>query len=306
MRVRVLGSGAGGGFPQWNCNCDHCRGLRAGTLNAKARAQSALAISADNRRWYLVNAGPDIRQQIVAFDGLSPQDVPRHTPIQAVLLTNAEVDHIAGLLTLRESQPLYLYSTQQVRGWIMETNSVFQTVCGPPRCTWKTVALSGQQDLIGVDEQPSGIRYEAFSVPGRAPAYLLGKVDDWSEASIGYKFTDAQTGRSLVYLPGVRQVDDSVKNWLSGCDVFFIDGTCWTDDEMIGVGLAQKTSFSMGHVPITGPEGSLERLADLSSVRKVYTHLNNTNPLVIEDAPERRQAEEAGWEIAFDGMDFQV
>jgi len=306
VRVRVLGSGAGGGFPQWNCNCDHCHGLRAGTLNARPRAQSAIAISADNNRWYLINAGPDIRQQIGMFDGLAPRDVPRHTPIQAVLLTNAEVDHIAGLLTLRESQPLYLYSTQQVHGWIMETNSIFQTVCGPPRCTWKTVGLSGQHDLIGVDEKPSGIRYETFTVPGRAPAYLLGKVDDWSEASIGYKFIDTQSGRSLVYLPGVRQVDDTVKARLSNCDVFFLDGTCWTDEEMIVVGLAQKTSFSMGHVPISGPEGSLEKLADLRDVRKIYTHLNNTNPLVIEDSPQRRAAEEADWEVAFDGMDFEV
>lgn len=306
MRVRVLGSGAGGGFPQWNCNCPQCRGLRAGTLKATARTQSAIAVSADDRRWYLVNAGPDVRQQIASFEALSPQAGPRHTPIQAVLLTNAEVDHIAGLLTLRESQPLYLYSTDQVREWIMDTNSVFRAVCGPPRCTWKTVSLADEADLVGVDAQPSGIRYQAFCVPGRAPAYLLGKVDDWSQASIGYKFVDARNGRSLVYLPGVREVDDTVRDRLRDCHVFFIDGTCWSDNEMISVGLAQKTSFSMGHVPISGSQGSLARLADLRSVRKIYTHLNNTNPLLVEDSDERRNVEDAGWEVAFDGMDFQV
>lgn len=310
MRVRVLGSGAGGGFPQWNCNCPQCRGLRAGTLHAAARTQSAIAVSADDRRWYLVNAGPDVRQQIAGFDALSPQSSPRHSPIHAVLLTNAEVDHIAGLLTLRESQPLTLYATEQVRGWIMDGNSVFRAVCGPPRCAWKSVHLGSDpndlHDLIGVDDLPSGIRYQAFCVPGRAPAYLVGKVDDWSQASIGYRFTEADSGRSLVYLPGVREVDDEVKDRLRGCDVFFIDGTCWTDDEMIGVGLAQKTSFSMGHVPISGPNGSLARLADLAGVRKIYTHLNNTNPLLVEDSAERRAAQAAGWEIAFDGMDFRV
>ena len=134
----------------------------------------------------------------------------------------------------------------------------------------------------------------------------MGKVDDWSQASIGYRFTDVDSGRSLVYLPGVREVDDEVKDRLRGCDAFFIDGTCWTDDEMIGVGLAQKTSFSMGHVPVSGSNGSLARLADLTGMRKIYTHLNNTNPLLVEDSVERRAAQAAGWEIAFDGMDFRV
>ena len=306
MRVHVLGSGAGGGFPQWNCNCANCRNLRAGTLNAHARTQSSIVISADQERWYLINAGPDIRQQIQAFSALEPKSSPRHTPISAVLLTNAEIDHVAGLLSIRESQPLTLYATQQVEGWIMDTNAMFRTVCGPPRCTWHTVQYGGQHDLIGVDGQPSGLRYEAFTVPGRAPAYLLGQVSDWSEASIGYKIIDTRSGRSLVYLPGIKELDDTVMPQLQSCDAFFLDGTCWTDDEMISVGLAQKTSLSMGHIPMTGPDGSLEQLASLPNVRKIYTHLNNTNPVLIEDSDERRAVEDAGWEVAFDGMDFEV
>lgn len=306
MRVHVLGSGAGGGFPQWNCNCANCRNFRAGTVNAQARTQSSIAVSADNERWYLINAGPDIRHQIQTFPALAPKSSPRHTPISAVLLTNAEIDHVAGLLSLRESQPLSLYATQQVQGWILETNAMFRTVCGPPRCTWHTVRYGGSHNLIGVDGKPSGLRYEAFTVPGRAPAYLLGRVSNWSEASIGYKFIEQRSGRSLVYLPGIKELDETVMPQLQSCDAFFLDGTCWTDDEMISVGLAQKTSVSMGHIPMTGPNGSLEQLASLHPVRKIYTHLNNTNPVLIEDSAERRAVEAAGWEVAFDGMDFEV
>lgn len=307
MRVRVLGSGAGGGFPQWNCNCANCRGLRSGSLCATARTQSAIAFSAEGVRWYLINASPDIRQQINAFDGLSPRTIPRDTPIQAILLTNAELDHIAGLLSLRESQPLCFYSTQQVRDWVLESNVVFRAIClSPPQRTWKIVSTSGQHELIGVDGKDSGLRYEAFAVPAKPPAYLMDVVSQWSEGTIGYKITDARSGRSFAYVPAIKQIDARVAAILGGCDCFFFDGTCWSDDELVVQGLAQKTALSMGHVPISGPDGSLTKLASLRNVRKIYTHLNNTNPLLIEDSSERRAVEEAGWEVACDGMDFAV
>src|SRR2546422_4427637 len=208
MRVRVLGSGAGGGFPQWNCNCDNCRGFRSGSLRATARTQSSIALSADGTRWYLINASPDIRQQINAFDGLFPDRTPRGTPIQALLLTNADIDHIAGLLSLRESQPLCLYSTQQVQKWVLESNAVFRVLClSPTQCTWKTVSTSGQHELIGVDGKDSGLRYQAFAVPSKPPAYLVGLVSQWNEETVGYKITDAYSGRSLAYVPGIKQLD---------------------------------------------------------------------------------------------------
>jgi len=307
MRVRVLGSGAGGGFPQWNCNCDNCRGFRSGSLRAKARTQSSIALSADGARWYLINASPDIRQQINAFDGLFPDRTPRGTPIQAILLTNADIDHIAGLLSLRESQPLCLYSTQQVQKWVLESNAVFRALClSPTQCTWKTVSTSGQHELIGVDGKDSGLRYEAFAVPSKPPAYLMGLVSQWSEETVGYKITDGYSGRSLAYVPGIKQIDVGVAAVLGTCDCFFFDGTCWSDDELVAQGIAQKTALSMGHLPISGPDGSLAQLAGLRSVRRIYLHINNTNPLLIEDSPERRAVEEAGWEVAFDGMDFEV
>jgi len=307
VRARVLGSGAGGGFPQWNCNCANCRGLRSGMLRATARTQSSIALSADGVRWYLINASPDIRQQINAFACLSPRAIPRDTPIQAILLTNAEIDHIAGLLSLRESQPLCLYSTQQVWDWVLESNAVFRAIClSPTQCAWKTVSTSGQHELIGVDGKDSGLRYEAFAVPSKPPAYLMDVVSQWSEGTIGYKITDVRSGRSLAYVPAIKQIDANVAAVLGSCDCFFFDGTCWSNDELAVQGIAQKTALSMGHVPISGPDGSLAKLAGLRNARKIYIHLNNTNPLLVEDSSERRAVEEAGWEVAFDEMDFEV
>lgn len=307
MQVRVLGSAAGGGFPQWNCSCTNCNGFRAGILRATARTQSSIALSADGERWYLINASPDIRQQINTSPWLSPRTGPRDTPIHAILLTNAEIDHIAGLLSLRESQPLCLYSTRQVRDWVLESNMVFQGLFRPPtKNLWKIVDTTGPHDLIGIDGQESGLRYEVFLVPGKPPAYLTGLVAESPEATIGYIIHAVRSGRSLVYLPAIKHLDSSVKRRLEQCDCFFLDGTCWSDDELVRKGLSQKTSLSMGHVPISGPGGSLDQLADLRRARKIYTHLNNTNPLLIEDAPERRVVEEAGWEIAFDGMTIEL
>ncbi|MBI3248996.1 MAG: pyrroloquinoline quinone biosynthesis protein PqqB [Deltaproteobacteria bacterium] len=307
MRVRVLGSGAGGGFPQWNCNCPNCKGFRAGTLRAKARSQSSVALSADGQRWYLLNASPDIRQQISAAPCLAPRSEPRDTPIQAILLTNGEIDHITGLLSLRESQPLCIYSTSQVQQWVRETNAVFRGLFrAPTQSLWKIVKPAERQEIIGIDGKGSGLFYEAFLVPGKPPAYLTGIVTEWDEATIAYKITDAVSGRSLVYLPAIKHIDSAVMTMLASCDCFFFDGTCWSDDELVVVGLSQKTSLSMGHVPMSGPEGSLAQLADLPHTRKIYTHMNNTNPLLIEDSPEQRIVGEAGWDIAFDGMEFDV
>jgi pyrroloquinoline quinone biosynthesis protein B len=307
VRVRVLGSGAGGGFPQWNCNCPNCKNFRAGTLRATARTQSSLALSADGNRWYLLNASPDIRQQINASPCLSPRTEPRDTPIQAILLTNAEIDHIAGLLSVRESQPLCLYSTSQVQQWVLETNTVFRGLFREPsQSLWKIVKPAEQQEIIGIDGKSSGLLYEAFLVPGKPPAYLTGLVTEWDEATIAYKITDAASRRSLVYLPAIKHIDDAVMTMLANCDCFFFDGTCWSDDELVVVGLSRKTSLSMGHVPISGPEGSLVQLAGLRRARKIYTHMNNTNPLLIEGSPEQRSVAKAGWEVAFDGMEFDV
>lgn len=307
MRVRVLGSAAGGGFPQWNCNCVNCHGFRSGTVRAQARTQSSLALSADGQRWYLLNASPDIRQQINTSPCLSPRAVPRDTPIQAVLLTNGEIDHITGLLSLRESQPLCIYSTAQVQQWVLETNSVFRGLLrAPTSSVWKIVRSAERQEIVGIDGKNSGLCYEAFLVPGKPPAYLTGLVAESAEATIAYKIIDAVSQRSLVYLPAIKHIDSGVMAMLESCDCFFFDGTCWSDDELVLLGLSQKTSLSMGHVPISGLTGSMVQLARLQRARKIYTHMNNTNPLLLEESPERQIVAEAGWNVAFDGMEFDV
>jgi pyrroloquinoline quinone biosynthesis protein B len=307
VRVRVLGSGAGGGFPQWNCNCVNCKEFRSGTLRAQARTQSSVALSADRSRWYLLNASPDIRQQINASSSLSPRSAPRDTPIQAILLTNGEIDHIAGLLSLRESQPLCVYSTAQVRQWVLETNAVFRGLFRAPTSSrWKIVRPAERQEIIGIDGKTSGLWFEAFLVPGKPPAYLAGLAAESAEATIAYKIIDTVSQRSLAYLPAIKHIDSGVMTMLESCDCFFFDGTCWADDELVLLGLSQKTSLSMGHVPISGPSGSLAQLAPLQRARKIYTHINNTNPLLLEDAPERQMIAEAGWDVAFDGMEFDV
>jgi pyrroloquinoline quinone biosynthesis protein B len=256
----------------------------------------------------LINASPDIRQQIDSFAGLHPSGTPpRSTPIQAILLTNAEIDHIAGLLSLRESQPLCLYSTGQVRDWVLNANTVFRAICrSPSQCTWKTVSTPGQHEIIGVDEKDSGLRYEVFPVPGKPPAYLMDLVSEAKEETVGYKITDTKSGRSFAYIPAIKQTEAGIAAMLGGCDCFFFDGTFWSDDELIHQGMGQRTALAMGHIPISGPEGSLAKLANLRNARRIYIHINNTNPILLEDSSERRAVEEAGWEVAFDGMDFEV
>ena len=307
MRVRVLGSGAGGGFPQWNCNCDNCRGLRSGSRRASPRTQSSIAISADGVRWYLINASPDIRQQIESFAGLHPNGAPRGTPVQAILLTNADIDHIVGLLSLREFQPLCLYSTKQVQDWVLESNAVFRAIrLFPSQCTWKSVITSGRHEIVGVDEKDSGLRYEAFPVPSKPPAYLMDLVSDWSEETIGYKITDSGSGHSIAYVPGTKELDRDLTEKLRGSDCVFLDGTFWSDDELIKLGITRKTALEIGHIPISGPDGSLAKLAELRDVRRIYIHINNTNPILIDDAQERLAVEKAGWEVAFDGMELEL
>jgi pyrroloquinoline quinone biosynthesis protein B len=307
MRVRVLGSGAGGGFPQWNCACRNCREVRSGSKRARPRTQASIALSTDSRRWYLLNASPDIRQQIEAFPSLHPNRIPRGTPIQAILLTNADIDHIAGLLSLREFQPLCVYSTKPVQDWVLESNAIFRAIrLFPAQLTWTSVLTSGQHPIIGVDGTDSGLRYEAFPVSGKPPAYLVDLVSDWREQTIGYRITDAATGSSLAYVPGVKTLDSELLARLSGCDCLFLDGTFWSNDELIDLGIAHKTAIEIGHVPISGPDGSLATLAGLDRVKRIFIHINNTNPILIEDSPERRAVEAAGWTVAFDGLEIEV
>jgi pyrroloquinoline quinone biosynthesis protein B len=297
MWVRVLGSAAGGGFPQWNCGCPGCRAVRDGSRPCRARTQSSVAVSADYRRWFLFNASPDIHAQIAAFPALHPRE-GRATPLEAVLLTDAELDHTLGLLLLREGRGLELHATAATHETLCTGTSVLRTLAAYCPVKWQEVVPGANVALGG------GLSYRAFDAPtdkrGRfGPGGGAGRV-------VGYRLTDEHDGRVLVYLPGVQELTDAVREQLAGCACLLIDGTCWRDDELIALGLAGKTAREMGHLPVGGPGGSLERLAPLPIPRKIYIHINNTNPILLEDTPERRLVEERGMEVATDGLEVRI
>ncbi len=299
MRVHILGSAAGGGFPQWNCNCVNCRGLRTGSIRAKARTQCSVAVSADGSRWALLNASPDLRTQFFSFPELQPKGNVRESPIEAVLLSDAELDHITGLLSLRESQPIRLYCTPQVFDWVFASNPIFSALIRSERFTVMQVEDRKVEALGG------GLGFEAISVTGKVPTYVTNPPTNCTGAVVAYKLIDSRAGSSLLYVPAIKEVHEAALAAAADCDCLMFDGSFWTDDEMELRGTGARTALSMGHIPISGPHGSLARLSDLR-IRKIYTHINNTNPILDENSPERREVESAGWEIAEDGMDFTV
>ena len=300
MIIKVLGSAAGGGFPQWNCNCPNCRDVRLGSDGLRPRTQSSLVVSADGANWVLLNASPDLRQQILATPELAPrQGELRSSPISAVVLTNGDVDHIAGLICLREGHGFQLFGTDRVLS-ALATNSVF-AVLNPEQVRRTTLTL-GRPFLVG---GPGGLEIEAFAVPGKIALYLedaaagpgFGSLEG---DTIGLSISD---GRSRVlYIPGCARIDAALATWLSGASTVFFDGTVYHDDEMIRLGLSQKTGARMGHMSMAGPEGSLAAFANFGIGRKIFVHMNNSNPALRETSPEHAAVRAAGWEIAFDGM----
>ncbi|HEX5493337.1 MAG TPA: pyrroloquinoline quinone biosynthesis protein PqqB [Mycobacteriales bacterium] len=299
--VRVLGSAAGGGFPQWNCVCPPCRAVRAGSRPARARTQSSIAVSPDYRQWFLFNASPDLRFQIESFPALHPTSGPhdgRVVPIRAVLLTDAELDHTLGLLLLREGRGLQLHATEAVHDTLHDGNSLLQTLNAYCPVEWHPVAPGADVPL------GDGLSYRAFDVPTTKRARF--GPDSGKGRVVGYRVTDGRSGRALVYLPGVQELTPAVADHLDDCACLLIDGTCWRDDELIRLGLAGKTARQMGHLPIDGPNGSLEALSGLAVERRIYTHVNNTNPILLEDSPQRRVVERHGVEVAVDGLELQI
>ncbi|WP_329374521.1 pyrroloquinoline quinone biosynthesis protein PqqB [Streptomyces sp. NBC_01483] len=295
MLLRVLGSAAGGGSPQWNCGCPVCTAVRSRA--GLARTQSSVAVSADRRRWFLINASPDIRTQFEAFPGLHPHD-DRTTPLEAVLLTDAELDHTLGLLVLREARALRLYATPTVRKTLCDGSGTLRTLERYCPVEWRAVMPGA--DLALAD----GLSCRAFDVPTTKRA-RFGPGADHGRV-VGYRLTDERSGGTLVYLPTVQSLTPALRVEIEGCECLLIDGTCWRDDELVRLGLAGKSSREMGHLPIDGPDGSLAQLPSLGVGRTIFVHMNNTNPILLEDAPERRTLEEGGVEVAMDGLEVQV
>jgi pyrroloquinoline quinone biosynthesis protein B len=289
----VLGSAAGGGFPQWNCRCPACDLAWAGDPRVLPRTQTGLAVSADGARWTLLNASPDLRQQIQSTPALHPRRL-RETPIYGAVLTGGEIDQIAGLLSLREGTPFALYATGETLS-ALEANAMFSAIAAMRR---ETVAFGRRIELSG------GLTAELFAVPGKAPLYSEGQnpfVDSESEANVGVELRAA--GKHLVFIPGAAAVTPTLRERCMRADAVLFDGTLFADDEMQKLGVGQKTGRRMAHMPIGGADGSLMALGDIEC-RRIYIHINNTNPVLIAGSPERRSVEAAGWEIAHDGMEI--
>jgi pyrroloquinoline quinone biosynthesis protein B len=292
VRVRVLGSAAGGGYPQWNCRCRVCEAARAGE-RATPRTQSSLAIRGADGPWFLVNASPDLGQQLeTAFDPPTPVDGVRAPPIAGVLLTDAEIDHTAGLLLMRESAaPIRVLGSAGVERALRDGYPVLEMLeryCG---AEWQTL---GPGALEG-----SSLTVEPFGTGGDAPRYSDVEV----EAS-GFMFGDR--GGVVTYVPGLARLDDGVLARFAASDLVLVDGTFWRDDELALLGISDRSARDMGHVPLSGPGGTLEVLAGLERPRKVLVHINNTNPILLEDSPEREAVVRAGVEVAYDGLEVEL
>ena len=306
MFIRVLGSAAGGGFPQWNCGCPNCRGLRERTVRAQARTQECVAVSADGAAWLLLNCSPEIRQQIEGFPGLHPRG-PRDSPIAAILVTNGDLDHCLGLLSLRESHPLVIYATEPVRRGFVEDNVLYRTLERfPGQVTWRTLKLGGDEAIVGPDGRPTGLAVTPLAVPGKPPIHLEHRAPPAAEDNIAVRVREQATGRVLAYCSAAAAVTDDMRRALDGADAVFFDGTFWSSDELPALGLGTKRAEEMAHLPVGGPGGSLARLAGLRARRRVYIHINNTNPMLRDDSAERAQVDAAGWEIAGDGMEVRL
>ncbi|MEM7255595.1 MAG: pyrroloquinoline quinone biosynthesis protein PqqB [Pseudomonadota bacterium] len=303
MHVHVLGSAAGGGFPQWNCNCDNCEGVRAGRLSARPRSQSSIAISSNQRDWLLINASPDIRDQIGRFGPLQPASGKRGTGIRAVLLVDSQIDHTTGLLILREGERLELYCSDMVYEDLTTGFPVLKMLehyCGVNR---HPLPIDGSPfGVEGID----GIQLRTLSLSSKAPPYSPHREDPHPGDNVGLLVEDAHSGRKLFYAPGLGAIEDHVMDAMRQANCVLVDGTFWTDDEMMRRGVGKKRAIDMGHLAQSGEGGMLEVLDTLPEARKVLIHINNTNPILDEASDERAQLNKAGIEVAWDGMNIEV
>jgi pyrroloquinoline quinone biosynthesis protein B len=304
MTILVLGAGAGGGFPQWNCNCRNCRGLRQGTIRAKPRTQSSIAVSPDSLNWAVVNTSPDILAQLKACPQLQPARAVRDTGIRGVILVDSQIDHTLGLAMLREGVRLEVYCTASVREDLMTGNPLFrmlESYCG---VAWHEVPAAGGAPfrVPGIE----GIEFAAVPVKSKAPPYSPHREAPQPGDNIALMMTDAATGKSIFYAPGLAEVEPHVWECMSRADCVMVDGTFWTDDEMIRIGAGRKRGIEMGHLAQSGEGGMLSYLRRLPRARKVLIHINNTNPILDEASAERYELDRAGIEVAYDGMEIAV
>ena len=303
MKIRVLGAGAGGGFPQWNCNCKNCQGLRSGQLHGKARTQSSIAISTDNRHWLLFNASPDIRSQLEAFPAIQPKQGIRDTGIRAVLLIDSQIDHTTGLLMLREGKPLDIYCTEMVKQDLTSGFPVFNMLKDYCTVNHHPITFDGSPFSV---EGIADIRLYAHALKSKAPPYSPHRHDPHEGDNIGVIIEQISTGKKLYYSPGLGEIEAHVLAAMQSVDCLLVDGTFWTDDEMCTQNISRKKAREIGHLPQSGPGGMIEVLNGVANTRKILIHINNTNPILDEDSSERKTLNAAGIEVAYDGLEIDL
>jgi pyrroloquinoline quinone biosynthesis protein B len=302
VQVILLGTAAGGGFPQWNCWCPTCRIARREPARARPRSQSSAAVSADGRRWFLLNASPDVHAQLARIPGPEPRGM-RHVPIEGVVLTDAELDHTLGIVLLREGRFLQLYATPAAQSVIERDSSVLPVTRAFAEVRVEPLAIGGSTALGYRDGCPAGLTVTAFPVPAGPPRFASEALPGHT---VGLLVRDDATGGVCAFVPGCGVLDRTLLDRLAGAELVLFDGTFWTDDELIALGIGQRTARAMDHLPVSGPDGSLEQLAALPARHRVYTHINNTNPMLIEDSPQRIEVERHGLVVGADGMRFTL
>ncbi|HTS52974.1 MAG TPA: pyrroloquinoline quinone biosynthesis protein PqqB [Burkholderiales bacterium] len=300
MQVTVLGAAAGGGFPQWNCNCRNCDGVRRATVRAQARTQSSIAVSADGVDWVLFNASPDVLAQIKSFPALQPARAIRDTGIRGIVLVDGQIDHTTGLLMLREGKPLELWCTDMVREDLTTGNPLFNVLghyCG---VNWHRLPIvaGNRFSIDGIEH----LSFSAVPLKSKAPPYSPHRDKPHEGDNIGVRVTDERTGRNMFYAPGLGEIEPHVEPFLAQADAVLVDGTFWTDDEMIRLGISKKRARDIGHLPQSGEGGMIDVLKPLKAGRKILIHINNTNPILDEDSAERAELSRAGIEVAYDGL----
>ena len=299
MLVHVLGSGAGGGFPQWNCNCENCRRLRHNEINATPRNQSSIAISSDGENWVLFNASPDVRTQLEHFPAAHPKNQIRGSGIKAIVLIDAQIDHCTGLLIMREGDPLNIYCTEMVKEDLSTGFPIFNILehfCG---VNISTIPLNRNSFSIPEIED---LRFTALSLNSKAPPYSPHRNDPHEGDNIGVTIEQISTGKKLFYAPGLGDSEEQVVTAMQDADCLMVDGTFWTDDELASVGRPEARARRIGHLPQSGDDGMIELLDRLGKPRKILIHINNTNPILDETSEQRRILDAAGIEVACDGM----
>lgn len=308
LRIVVLGAAAGGGVPQWNCGCPVCLAARADNPELTS-TQASIAFSRDGAHWYVVNASPDLRQQLIATRQLHPAAGKlRHSPIAGVILTNSEIDAVAGLLSMREGSPFSIYAHPRVLA-ILKSNSIFN-VLNEKNVARRPIDVDRPFEPTLPDGSPSGIEVLPFEVPGKGAWYLEGTAhpagSDGIGDTLGLRIADKTRGQYFYFIAACARVTDDLKARLRGAPLVFFDGTVWRDDELVAAGLGQKTGQSMGHIAMSGDCGAIESLAGLDIGRKVFLHINNSNPAWLKGSDERKTLERAGWQIPADGTEITL